>query len=100
MLPEEICAQSPAIDGIYDRLQQSSKSKGHQLRFLVEWIIQYLVIQVPHEVYETLLLRTGDRFVCGIEIRHKNPSEPLQQLLNSFSFAALGENVHDVREAG
>jgi hypothetical protein len=78
MLPEEMCAQSPAIDGIYDRLQQSSKSKGHQLRFLVEWIIQYLVIQISHEVYETLLLRTRDRIVGGIEIRYKHPFEPLQ----------------------
>ena len=37
----------------------------------VEWIIQYLVVQIAHQV-DDILLGTGDDVVGRVEIRHED----------------------------
>jgi hypothetical protein len=38
--------------------------------FFVVWVVQDRLIEVSHQVKKALLLRTRQRIVCGVEIRH------------------------------
>src|SRR5262245_17923326 len=57
MLPQEVCFQPAAIDSIHNGSQQRSKLKGHRLCFLVKWVVQNVIVQIPHQMYKTFLLR-------------------------------------------
>src|SRR6266478_1127232 len=47
-------------------------------------------------MYKTFLLRTFDRIISRVEIRHQHSSEPSQQLLNRFALTALSEKVYNI----
>jgi hypothetical protein len=50
-------------------------------------------------MYKTFLLSAFDCVVGCIKIRDEDTVEALQQLLDEFPFAALGEDVNDLSKA-
>src|SRR5881397_671988 len=86
MLLQMSLSQAEPVNGLDNRLQHIAKVLGHAFEFVVQWIFQQVVVDIPYEVHETLLLRARQRVIGGIEIRHQDSPEWSKQFGQKRSF--------------
>src|ERR1043165_3347429 len=84
VLPQEMLLQSAAVNRLDHRPQDFCKSSYDLLHILIEGPIQNQVVQVPHQVNEALLLRTGQRVVGRVKVRDEDASETGQRRLGDL----------------
>src|SRR6266481_2591501 len=81
--------QSELIDRLDDRLEQCSKTIGDVFHLLIEWLLAEILIDISHQVDETLLVGTIKAVVRGVEVRYQNTAEIAKYLLRGFSLPSV-----------
>src|SRR4051812_24846407 len=69
------------VDRVDDRLESPRVPPGQFLEFLVEWMLEEVIVDVPHQVEMAFLLRAIHRVVSRVEVRHENACEISERLL-------------------
>ena len=55
----------------------------------IEWFLVEIIIDISHQVDQTLLLRTIKAVVRGVEIRYQNAVEMAKELLRGFTLPSF-----------
>src|SRR3954454_731212 len=86
------------VDGLDHRLQCERVPPCQFLQFLVEGMLEKVVVDVPHQVEVTLLLVAGDRIIRSVEIRDEDAGEVSEGLFQESSFPSwMVEIDNDLR---
>ena len=56
---------------------------------LIEWLLAEIIIDISHQVDQTLLLRTIKAVVRGVKVRYQNAAEMAKYLLRGFTLPSL-----------
>src|SRR5208337_3730667 len=83
------------VNGLYKSPQQGSEGTGDRLEFIVVGVVQQLLVDVPHQVNEALLLRAFDGVVSGVEVRYKDAVEVLEQSPQEVPLSGRSVHEHD-----
>jgi len=75
VLPQVSLSQAILIDRAHNRPQQLTKGGGEGFEVLVPRIGLDIVVEIPDEVDQALLLRTRQRVVRAVEIGDEHPVE-------------------------
>jgi len=81
--------QTELIDCLDDRLEQCSKTIRDEFHLLIEWLLVEVIIDISHQVDQTLLLRTIKAVVHGVEVRYQNAAEMAKYLLGGFALPSF-----------
>ena len=79
-----------------DRPQERPERAGDRLEFRVERVVQQLLVHVPHQVDQALLLRAREGVVGRVEVRHQHAAEVLEQLGQEVPLPGRPVQVHDL----
>src|SRR5271157_277490 len=83
------------VNGLYNSPQQGTEGTSDRLEFIVVRVVQQLLVHVPHQVDETLLLRAFDGVVGGVEVRYKDAVEVLEQSPQEVPLSGRPVHVDD-----
>jgi hypothetical protein len=81
--------QTELIDCLDDRLEQCSKTVRDEFHLLIEWLLAEIIIDISHQVDQTLLLRTIKAVVRGVKVRYQNAAEMAKYLLRGFTLPSF-----------
>ena len=81
--------ETELIDCLDDRLEQCSKTIRDEFHLLIEWLLAEVIIDISHQVDQTLLLRTIKAVVRGVEVRYQNAAEMAKYLLGGFTLPSF-----------
>jgi hypothetical protein len=81
--------QTELIDRLDDRLEQRSKTIRDVFHLLIEWLLAEILIDISHQVDETLLVGAIKTVICGVEVRYQNTAEIAKYLLRGFSLPSV-----------
>ena len=70
MLSQKSRFQSEGVNCLDDSFKDQGKLVDEILQFSIERLLEESVIQVSHQMYQALLLRTVHRVICRIKIGH------------------------------
>src|ERR1035441_6728502 len=77
MFPQEQPFETPLVDSLDDPPKKLGEGRHNLLYALVVWVVQDGVIEVTHQVKQTLLLGAWHRVVGSVEIGDQNTLEPI-----------------------
>src|SRR5262249_48840649 len=98
-MPLQVTLLEPVpVDGCNDLTHQHSEWAGYRLEFLVEWVVQQILIHIADEVEEALLLGAVDGVIGRVEIRDQHTFEILEQLLEEVTLACWSAHERDFFE--
>ena len=83
------------VDGLNHRLQGERVPPRQFLQFLVEGMLEQVVVDVPHQMEMALLLAARDRIIRRVEVRDEDASEVSKRLLEKGSFPGRMIEVDD-----
>ena len=69
---QEAANQPVALNILDNRHQQITEGRDELLVFGVEWVLPKIVVQVPDEMHQALLLPTCYRVVTAVEVRYQD----------------------------
>ena len=73
---------------------------GDAFEFHVKWILEYVVIDVAHQMHETLLLLALERIIRSVKIGDQNTRELAEHLLEKSRFPRWLVEVVDLIHGG
>ena len=80
-------SQSVSVDGRDDSPQQPAEVGGESFEFLVPGVAPHVMVELPDEMDQALLLCARHRVVWGVEVGDEHPTEVLQQVPEEAAFA-------------
>ncbi len=92
--------QSMLINGFNHRSDQARIFSRDAAKIRIIRMPLQIVINVPHQVDQTFLLRTIDRIIHCIKVRNQNATKFLQKFLNHASFSGIGVDKDDILQTG
>src|SRR3954453_8492566 len=86
------------VDGLDHRLQAERVPPSQILEFLVEGMLEKVVVDVPHQVEMALLLVARNRIIRSVEVRYEDACEFAKSLLEKSAIPSWVIEVdHDFR---
>src|SRR5262249_54137932 len=101
VFPQMATPEAEPVDRIDNRLQDGNERPSQPLQSLVEGVVEQVVVDIPREVDEALLLGTLDRVIRRVEIGDEDAPEPVEHLLEDRTLARGRvdiDNLFQVRE--
>jgi len=72
VLSQEVLLQTMTVNVLHDDLQELPETLDEVLQLLVVRIVQHRAVQISHKMDQAFLLRTSERIIDGVKIRHEN----------------------------
>jgi hypothetical protein len=88
------------IDGHHDRTQKGTEWHCNGLKLLIEGIVEYRSVHVPHQVNEAALLQALETVVSGIEVRDQDAFEVLEHLPQKLAFPGRAKDIDGALDIG
>src|SRR5262249_19747189 len=84
------------VDRVHNGPQQFGEFRGQLLELIIVRVALQVIVDIPDEMDQALLLRAGQRVVAAVEVGYQDPPKVLQHILEKGGLAVGSVYVQDV----